>query len=327
MKCLVTGALGFIGFNALQLWSTQHKTDLFVSYDVETYAAKFMLKQKKAWLKSKKIPHVKADIRDIVALENAVKQYNIDTIVNFAAESHVDNSIAGPNVFFSTNVIGTANCLEVARKYNCRFHQISTDEVIGAISPESNIDCTELARLDPTSPYAASKAAAELAVMSYIKTFKLNATISRCTNNFGPWQHVEKLVPTTICNAFANKKIPVYGDGKQRRYWIFVDEHNQCVMNILKFGQAGQTYNIAPNPKNLICNIDLVKMLLRYCGKDESLIQFVKDRPAHDICYWLDASKLKKKGLAWHDTISMNKRFELTTLWYKEAIEQGNISC
>ena len=325
MRCLVTGALGFIGFNALQLWSTQNKSDFYVSYDVETYAAQFLLKEKKAWLKQRNIPHVKADIRDIIALERTVVKYKIDTIVNFAAESHVDNSISGPNIFFDTNVVGTVNCLEVARKHKCRFHQISTDEVIGAITPESQLDCTEQAKLDPTSPYAASKAGAELAVMSYIKTFKLNATISRCTNNFGPWQHPEKLVPTTICNALAGKQIPIYGDGKQRRFWIFVDEHNECVMNILKYGVAGQTYNIAPNEDNLVKNIELVKKLLKFCGKDESLITYVKDRLAHDKCYWLDSSKLRKKSLAWHDPISMWKRFELTTIWYKERFYNGSI--
>lgn len=323
MKVLVVGGLGFIGFNALQSWSVSCPHDTFFCYDVETYAAKFMLKQKKAWLKQHKIPCIKADVRDAVAVDKAVTTYGIDTIVNFAAESHVDNSIASPEIFFSTNVVGTVNCLEAARKHKCRFHQISTDEVIGAITPESGLDCTETARLCPTSPYAASKAAAELAVMSYIKTFKVNATISRCTNNFGPWQHPEKLIPTVITNACNDKQIPVYGNGKQRRYWIFVDEHNENVMNILRYGTVGETYNIAPSAgkKNLMYNIDIVKSILKSCGKPESLISYVKDRPAHDICYWLDASKIKCKGLAWHEQFDMKTRLMLTVDWYRKNLK------
>lgn len=316
---LVTGGLGFIGFNALQTWSTKLPECKFVCYDLETYAAQFMIKEKKAWLKSRHIPTVKADIRDVVALERAVEKYDIDTLVNFAAESHVDNSISGPAVFFQTNVLGTISCLDICRKHHITFHQISTDEVIGTKMPELGQDCTEKAMFDPSSPYAASKAAAELAVLSYVKTYKMNATISRCTNNFGPWQHPEKLIPTVLKNAFAKKHVPIYGDGKQRRFWIFVDVHNAAVLKILQSGKPGNIYNIAPKKECLVRNIDLTMQLLEMAGAGISLIKHVPDRPAHDLCYWLNADKLKTE-LGFEDTTDFKKALELTVSWYRQNL-------
>lgn len=182
---LVTGGFGFIGFNALLEWTRKFPAYKFFNMDCETYAAQFKLEKKKAMLEALKVKSFKKSIVDPIACEQVVAENDIDTIVNFAAESHVDNSISSPRVFFDTNVIGTVNLLDVARKHKCRFHQISTDEVIGAISPEMGVDSTENARFNPSSPYASSKAAAEMAVNSYVKTFKLNATISRCTNSIG----------------------------------------------------------------------------------------------------------------------------------------------
>ena len=314
---LITGGFGFIGFNALLDWSQKFPNCKFFNMDCETYAAQFKLKEKKTLLKKLGVKSFKNNIVDPVACEKIVEDNQIDTIVNFAAESHVDNSIVSPRVFFDTNVIGTANLLDASRKFNCRFHQISTDEVIGAISPEMDIDSTENAKLDPSSPYSSSKASAELIVNSYVKTFGVKATISRCTNNIGPWQHIEKMVPKTITNAICDKKIPVYGDGKQRRFWIDVKSHNEAVIKILSCGTIGETYNIAPKKDNLITNITLVKKILKALGKNENLIEHVKDRAAHDVCYWLDASKIEKE-LGFVDNKDFDTTLNETIDWYKK---------
>ena len=239
--------------------------------------------------------------------------------MNFAAESHVDNSISGPKPFFETNVLGVVSLLDIARKHKCRFHQVSTDEVIGAIAPEMEVDSSEEAKLEPSSPYSSSKASAELIVKSYVRTFGVNATISRCTNNIGPWQHPEKLVPKTIMNALQDKKIPVYGNGKQRRFWIDVKSHNDAVMAILLNGKAGETYNIAPKEDNLLNNMSLVKKILAVVGKPESLIEHVTDRAAHDTCYWLNAAKIKK-DLGFVDNRDFNATLNETINWYKERM-------
>lgn len=180
-----------------------------------------------------------------------------------------------------------------------------------------SVDSTENAKLDPSSPYSSSKASAELIVNSYVKTFNVKATISRCTNNIGPWQHIEKMVPKTITNALNGKKIPVYGDGKQRRFWIDVKSHNEAVIEILSHGTIGETYNIAPKNDNLITNITLVKKILKALGKNEKLIEHVKDRIAHDVCYWLDASKIEKE-LGFVDSKDFDVTLNETIEWYKK---------
>ena len=312
---LVTGGFGFIGFNALLDWIAKFPELNFINVDSETYAAQYKLNEKKSILKKLGVKSYKQSIIDLVMCEKIVKDNNIDTIVNFAAESHVDNSISGPGVFFSTNVIGVVNLLEICRSHGCRLHQVSTDEVIGAISPEMDVDSSENAKLDPSSPYSSSKAAAELIVNSYVKTFGVNATISRCTNNIGPWQNPEKMVPKTILNALSGKKIPVYGDGRQRRFWIDVKSHNDALMQILLHGKPGETYNIAPKKENLLENIALVKRILHALGKDEQLIEHVADRAAHDVCYWLDASKIEKE-LGFVDSQSFDATLDETVRWY-----------
>ena len=319
---IVTGGLGFIGFNALKQWHEMRPDMNFFNVDCETYAAQYKLKSKKKWLDENGIQSFCIDISKEnsvkTVLESVIEKNNIDTIINFSAESHVDNSISGPRVFFESNVMGVVNLLEVCRKYSCKFHQVSTDEVIGAISPESGADSTEEAKLNPSSPYSSSKASAELIVQSYVKTFGIHATTSRCTNNIGAWQTPEKLVPKVIENALAGKKIPVYGAGDQRRFWIDVRSHNDALLRIVEHGRSGETYNIAPKPENLIKNIDLIKMILRQLGKDESLIEHVKDRAAHDTCYWLDASKIKKE-LNWEDTRDFEETLHETVQWYVNA--------
>ena len=313
---LVTGGFGFIGFNALLEWTKTIPSSKIFNVDSETYAAQFMLDEKKKILKNLRVKSFKEDICDSDAIEKIVIGNGIKTIVNFAAESHVDNSITGPKVFFDTNVMGVVNLLDICKKHGCRLHQVSTDEVIGAIAPEMDVDSTENAKLDPSSPYSSSKASAELIIQSYVKTFGIEATISRCTNNVGEWQNPEKLVPKTILNALSGKKIPVYGNGKQRRFWIDVKSHNDALLEILLRGKLGETYNIAPDKGNLLENIEIIKLILKATGGPETLVEHVEDRAAHDVCYWLDASKIENE-LGWKDSKSFKDTLQRTIDWYK----------
>ena len=335
---LITGIRGFIGFNAIQLYKKTYPKYNYVGIDAETYADQFMIDEKNKWLQDNNVPYYKIDLsKDVKQLEDVIVFHCIDTIINFAAESHVDNSIKNPNIFFQSNVIGVANILNICNKYKTRFRQVSTDEVIGAISPEMvysqdhpNLNlANEHAMFDPSSPYSSSKASAELICNSYAKTFGTKLTISRCTNNFGPWQMTEKLIPTVISKALANEKIPVYGDGKQRRFWIYVDEHNKAIMDILHHGQLDATYNISPKYEwndspvngNLMYNIDIIKMILKHLEKPESLISYVTDRAAHDRCYFLIADKLKKE-CGYQDTSDFNQDLSRTIDWYSSVLKK-----
>lgn len=314
---LITGGLGFIGFNAIKLWKNEHPEFNYFIVDIETYAANFKINEKRQWLKDNNVGCFKCDIIDEFAVEAIVKQYQIDTIVNFAAESHVDNSINGPDVFFQTNVIGTVKLLNIAKKNDIRFHQIGTDEVYGETSPRSwkKISNAEDKQLIPSSPYSSSKASADMIALSYFKTFGTRITISRCTNNFGPYQHPEKLIGTTISKALRNEKIPVYGEGNQKRHWIHVDEHNRSIMKILLDGELGKIYNIAPNKKNWITNIELIKFILKTLKKPDTLIEHVTDRLGHDTTYFLYGTDFCYSDKKWKDDM------KLTIKWYKENIK------
>lgn len=258
----------------------------FIILDSFTYAAKFMLVDKLVYIaKTKNVFYYTSGIESADILETIYKKFKIDAIVNFAAETHVDNSISSPKVFFETNVIGTANLLEFARRHGIRFHQISTDEVYGPSAPEDNISVDSV--LCPSSPYSSSKASADLIALSYFKTFGMSITISRCTNNIGQWQHSEKLIPTVISKALKDEKIPVYGNGLQKRHWTFVDDHNDAVMRILNEGESGKIYNIGPCADNYVSNIDLIMSILQILDKPQTLIEHVKDRAAHDVSYYL----------------------------------------
>lgn len=287
---LVTGGLGFIGFNFIQYVKEKYSNYNLVCLDNITYAAEIWLDEKIDWLLKNNIPFYKFDICN-PQIETVIKHENIDTIINFAAETHVDNSIINPSIFTHSNVEGVSNLLEITRKYNLRFHQIGTDEVYGSVNPNTDY-VDEKFKLNPSSPYSATKTAADLLTISYFKTFNSNVTISRCSNNFGPWQHTEKLLPKVITNSLNNKEIPVYGDGKQRRFWIHVNDHNEAVIKILENGKPGEIYNIAPTKENLRENIDIIKIILNYLNKPESLIKHVTDRPGHDLCYYLEGNKL-----------------------------------
>lgn len=330
---LVTGARGFIGFNAIQRWLEQDPSMKIVGVDKLTYADKFMLKEKEAWLDSHDVKCFTLDLASPEAVglvANWCQQFDIDTIVDFHAESHVDNSISNPSVFFQANVIGTTNLLEVARKLDLRFHYVSTDEAVGAISPEEVESgkkiADETAPYDPSSPYSASKAGSELAVKCYTKTFGVKATISRCTNNFGPWQHPEKLIPLSLKMLLSGKKVPVYGDGLQRRYWIHVNQHVDALKAIIMNGKPdGSIYNIAPSKSNLKTNIELVKLLIASTvgpNKESDCIEHVTDRLAHDNCYWLESNLMHSIG--WSDTGDFEKDLQDTINWYRKVI--ANVS-
>lgn len=309
---LVTGNLGFIGFNFCQLLKEKRPDAKVFGVDCQTYAAEFRLEEKLQWLGKNDVVQFNVDIfKDKDLIDEIVSKYEIDTIVNFAAESHVDNSISGPMVFFNTNVIGAANMFEIARKHNCRLHHIGTDEVYGITYPEDK--CYEDHHLDPSSPYSSSKTSADLIALSYFKTFGTKITVSRCTNNFGPWQHTEKLIPTVISKALKNEKIPVYGDGKQKRHWIHVQEHNKAVLDIIENGECGKVYNIAPDSFNYISNMDIIEFILTFLNKPMSLVEHVTDRAAHDTSYYLYSSHYTSDKMYCLD-------LKETIDWYKERM-------
>ena len=257
-----------------------------------------MIDEKDEWLRSHGIPVYAVDLGS----ENAPKQLDmiiesetIDAIVHFGAESHVDNSIKNPGIFVRSNVIGTFNVVEAARRHSIRIHVVSTDEVYGETTPSDWFDSTglilpERKQIIPSSPYSSSKASADLLALSYCRTFGLKVTVSRCSNNAGPWQMTEKLLPTVIGKAMRDEPIPVYGAGNQKRHWIHVDDHNRSIMKILEDGVPGKIYNIGPVRENWISNLEMIRFILSYMKKPESLISYVTDRPGHDTSYFIPES-------------------------------------
>lgn len=302
MNILITGGLGFIGFNFIQ-YLVEHKIKslnykLFC-VDCCTYAAEPYLEYKLQYLKNNNIPLFKIDICDFKTIEQIITEYHIDGIINFAAETHVDNSIKQPDIFIKTNIQGTWNLLELSKKYDLRFHQISTDEVYGSVDPVKDIVNEEF-KYNTSSPYSSSKASADLITLSYYKTFGTKVTISRCTNNYGKYQHQEKLIPKVIDNILHNKKIPVYGEGLQMRNWIHVIDHCDGIWRIFNSNKYGEIYNIGSS--TLITNIELVKNIIKQLNASENLIEFVTDRPGHDFCYHLDSTKIIT-NLGWNQKI------------------------
>ena len=297
MNLLITGGYGFIGFNYLLyiLQFNHENINTIINVDNKTYAGKFLLKEKQKILKqySEKYKHYNCNINNFAKLDKIITKHKITHIINFAAETHVDNSIKNPNIFVESNICGVQTLLELCKKYNIRFHQVSTDEVYGSVDPELD-NVTEEFKLNPSSPYSASKTSADLLIQAYVKTFGINATISRCTNNYGPWQHTEKLIPKVIYNAINDIKIPVYGNGLQMRNWIFVQDHCAAINKIINSNDyAGEVFNIGST--TLIPNIEVIKQILQILQKPESLIQYVTDRPAHDFCYHLNSAKITEK--------------------------------
>lgn len=315
MKFLITGGAGFIGSNYLNYAVNEYPNDYFVCLDNLTYAADLIYL--KDIINYKNFKFIKGNICNREEVFKLFEEEKFDYVINFAAESHVDRSIVNPSIFLETNVLGTQVLMDASLKYNVkRFHQVSTDEVYGDLPLDRpDLLFTESSPLKPSSPYSASKASADLLVLSYHKTFKLNCTISRCSNNYGAFQHAEKLIPLTIKKALNNENITVYGDGKNVRDWIYVLDHCKAIDLIVRNGKDGSIYNVGANHE--INNLDLVKYILNRLGKDESLITFVKDRPGHDLRYAIDSTKIKEE-LCWQPESSFLDNLNKTIEWYKE---------
>jgi dTDP-glucose 4,6-dehydratase len=294
MKIIITGGAGFIGSNFIHYMVKEHPNYELICVDKLTYAGR--VSNLSGVLD--KISFVKEDISDREAMFSLFERERPDYVVNFAAESHVDRSIDEPEIFLKSNVLGTQVLLDASRKYAVkRFHQISTDEVYGDLPLDrKDLLFTEKSPLKPSSPYSASKASADLLALSYHRTFGLDVTISRCSNNYGPNQHKEKLIPLVIANAREKKPIPVYGTGENVRDWIYVLDHCEAVDLILHNGRAGEIYNVGGSCEKR--NIDIIKMILSELNESEELITFVKDRPGHDLRYAIDSTKIKNE-LGW----------------------------
>ena len=309
-KLLVTGGAGFIGSNFVRMVLAEHPDCLVVNLDKLTYAGNL---ENLAGLENHpNHKFVKGDICDGALIERIIDEFKVDSIVNFAAESHVDRSINEPKIFIETNVVGTLTLLEAARdKKLKRFVQISTDEVYGALGPDGKF--TELTPLSPNSPYSASKAAADLLVRAFGHTWGVKYNITRCSNNYGPYQFPEKLIPLMINNALNDKELPVYGDGLQIRDWLYVYDHCTAVWKVLTEAPAGEIYNIGGcNEKT---NLVVVEMVLDRLGKPKSLIKHIIDRPGHDRRYAIDASKIINQ-LGWRPSVSFEQGIGKTIDWY-----------
>jgi len=323
-RILVTGGAGFIGANFIRHFLEREDCEVLVNLDLLTYAGN--LENLAGTQSDPRYRFVKGNICDRVLVDKLFGEYQFDTVINFAAESHVDRSITDPERFLTTNVIGTQSLLDAAKrcwskapdnKY-CRdyregvkFLQISTDEVYGSLGKTGMF--TETAPLSPNSPYSASKASADMIVRSYYETFGLPVNITRCSNNYGPYQFPEKLIPLMIRNSQKDIPLPVYGDGLQVRDWLYVFDHCSAILAVLKKGAAGEVYNIGGN--NEKANIEIVRLILKAVGKDESLIQYVKDRPGHDRRYAIDNAKITTR-LGWRPAYTFEQGMAETIAWY-----------
>ncbi len=312
MKILVTGGAGFIGSNFILYWIKNHSEDQIVNLDKLTYAGN--LENLKSIEVNPNYKFVKGDITDS-ELVNKVME-GVDTVVHFAAESHVDRSISHPSDFVITNVVGTQVLLNAAIKNNVkRFHHISTDEVFGTLSLDDSNKFSERTNYNPRSPYSASKAASDHLVRAYFTTYGLPITITNASNNFGPYQFPEKFIPLAITNIIEGKKVPVYGDGLYVRDWLYTEDHVKAIEAVLRNGKVGETYCVG-GVTEAISNVDVIKKILKIMGKNESSIEFVKDRPGHDRRYALDWSKIKNE-LSWEPQHSFDEWLEETVAWYK----------
>jgi dTDP-glucose 4,6-dehydratase len=309
--CLVTGGLGFIGTNFIKYIAAHRKDIAITNVDSVTYAAN------PCNIDEKSTPHYKfykVDIANNDELGDVFRENKIDYVVNFAAESHVDRSILNPSLFVKTNIEGTLNLLKLSLEYKIeKFLQISTDEVYGSLGEDGLF--TEITPLSPRSPYSASKASADMLVMSFFHTFGLPVLITRCSNNYGPYQFPEKLIPLTIINALTGKDIPLYGDGKNIRDWIYVADHIRGVLDVLEQGRFGEIYNIGGCGE--MQNIDIISLILKKLNKPLSLIKYVKDRAGHDRRYAMDFSKITKE-LGFTPELNLNDGLDSTISWYLE---------
>jgi dTDP-glucose 4,6-dehydratase len=313
MRVLVTGGCGFIGSNFIRYFLKSYPNYILTNVDKLTYAGN--LENLSGLSHSRRYHFIKGDIADASRMEELISK-GADAIINFAAESHVDRSIEDPNVFMKTNVFGTFALLEAVRRLlptrRIRFLHISTDEVYGSVG-ESGV-FTEEMPLAPNSPYSASKAAADMLVRAYHQTYGVPTSITRCSNNFGPYQFPEKLIPLLISNAIEDKDLPIYGDGLNVRDWIYVEDHCRALDAVLHHGREGEVYNIGG--RNELPNLSVAKTILDKLGKPHSLIRFVKDRPGHDRRYAIDSSKIEGE-LGWKPSVSFEEGISQTVEWYE----------
>ncbi len=311
---LITGGAGFIGANFI-FYLLEHETSArVVCLDALTYAGN---PETLSGIRQERFQFIKGDITDRALVETVFEAERPAVVVNFAAESHVDRSILDPALFLRTNILGTGVLLDACRKYGVeRFHQVSTDEVYGDLPLDRpDLLFTEETPIHTSSPYSASKAAADLLVQAYDRTYRLPVTISRCSNNYGPYQFPEKLIPLMIVNALNGRALPVYGTGENVRDWLYVEDHCAAIARILQRGRDGEIYNIGGNCERT--NLEVVKTILRALHKPESLIQFVTDRPGHDRRYAINATKLQKE-LDWTPKTPFEEGIQKTVDWYRE---------
>lgn len=312
MKILVTGGAGFIGSNFIFHMLKKYPYDI-VCLDKLTYAGN--LNTLDSIKDNPKFKFVKGDIADKVGVDKLFKEEKFDIVVNFAAESHVDRSIEEPEIFLITNILGTQVLMEASKKYGVkRYHQVSTDEVYGDLPLDRpDLMFTEETNIHTSSPYSASKASADLLVQAYYKTYGLPITISRCSNNYGPYHFPEKLIPLMIARALANQTLPVYGDGKNVRDWLYVEDHCKAIDLIIHNGKVGEVYNVGGH--NEMANIEIVKLILKILNKPESLITFVGDRKGHDMRYAIDPTKISNE-LGWLPETKFSDGIKVTIDWY-----------
>ena len=315
MRIVITGGAGFIGGNFVNYMVDKYPEDYFICIDLLTYAGN--LETLESIINNENFKFIKADITNRTKIYDIFDKEKPDIVVNFAAESHVDRSIENPEIFLQTNIIGTSVLLDACIKYgNIRFHQVSTDEVYGDLPLDRpDLFFTEETPLHTSSPYSASKASADLLVQAYQRTFSLPTTISRCSNNYGPYHFPEKLIPLMIVKALANEKMPVYGSGENVRDWLYVKDHCKAVDMIIRKGKIGEVYNVGGN--NEKTNIEVVKLILDELGKSKDLITYVEDRKGHDQRYAIDPSKIKR-DLGWFPETKFEDGIKNTIKWYLE---------
>lgn len=313
MNILVTGGAGFIGSNFIYYLQKKYPDDKVICFDALTYAGN--LKTLKSAMNSNNFCFVKGDIADRATVFKLFEEKNPDIVVNLAAESHVDRSVNNPAIFLHTNIIGTQVLMDACRKFGIgRFHQVSTDEVYGDLPLDRpDLFFTEGTPIHTSSPYSASKAAADLLVQAYHRTFKLPVTITRCSNNYGPYHFPEKLIPLIISRALNDQSLPVYGTGENVRDWLYVEDHCAAIDLVMRKGREGEVYNIGGN--NERSNIDVVKIILKALNKTEELITFVTDRPGHDMRYAIDPAKIHSE-LGWFPVTKFEDGIQLTVKWY-----------
>ncbi len=307
---LVTGGAGFIGSNFINYVLGEHKDYRIINLDKLTYAGN--LENLVQCEDNPDFNFVKGDICNSELVGYLFEKFDIRYVINFAAESHVDRSILGSEIFYRTNVMGTNVLLEISRRYGVeKFLQVSTDEVYGSLGKEGLF--TENTPLSPNSPYSSSKAAADMMALAFYHTYGMPVVVTRCSNNYGPYQFPEKLIPLMILNSLGGRKLPVYGDGMNVRDWIFVDDHNRAIDMVFDKGRPGEIYNIGAS--NELPNIEIVKLILNYLNKPETLIEYVKDRPGHDRRYAIDSAKIRNE-LGWEPLFTFEDAIGKTIDWY-----------